>query len=91
MRIVRVNGCRRVPELTIPLTREIRSKQVVQASSFAIPTSKLPDADIDFGSGNAGKSFPVFVDGPSETSRNLVSLPPGAPPDCPLGNEAASR
>lgn len=61
---------------------------VVQARSFALLTSNLLDADIDFGSANAGRAFFVFVSGPSGTSRNLASLPPDAPPDCPSGNEA---
>ena len=45
------------------------------------------DAFFDFGAASAGKSFLIFASGPNGTSRNLTTLPPGAPAGCPLGNE----
>jgi hypothetical protein len=47
----------------------------------------LVDAEFRFTSANAGKSFLIFLVGPGGTSRNLTSLPAGAPAGCPLGNE----
>jgi hypothetical protein len=60
---------------------------VVQARSFALLSPNLIDALFDFTSTNAGKTFLLFVSGPNGTSRNLTSLPAGAPPNCPPGNE----
>jgi hypothetical protein len=61
---------------------------VIQAASFSVLSTNLLDADFNFGSENAGKSFLVFAAGPNGRSRNLTSLPPGAPANCPIGNEA---
>ncbi|HJQ69331.1 MAG TPA: hypothetical protein VKA70_10175, partial [Blastocatellia bacterium] len=47
----------------------------------------LVDAEFRFTSANAGRSFLIFLVGPGGTSRNLTSLPAGAPAGCPLGNE----
>ena len=47
----------------------------------------LVDAEFRFTSANAGKSFLIFLVGPGGTSRNLTTLPAGAPAGCPLGNE----
>ena len=47
----------------------------------------LVDAEFAFTSANAGRSFLIFLVGPGGTSRNLTSLPAGAPAGCPLGNE----
>jgi hypothetical protein len=61
--------------------------KVIQATKFAILNSNLIDAHFDFGAASAGKTFLIFVSGPNGTSRNLTSLPLGAPAGCPLGNE----
>ncbi len=45
------------------------------------------DAEFVFTSANAGKRFLIFLVGPGGTSRNLTSLPAGAPVGCPIGNE----
>ena len=45
------------------------------------------DVEFAFTSANAGKRFLIFLVGPGGTSRNLTSLPAGAPAGCPLGNE----
>jgi hypothetical protein len=50
-------------------------------------TCQLLDAEVNFTSANAGKTFLVFVVGTGGTSRNLTTLPAGAPAGCPLGNE----
>ena len=60
---------------------------VIQATRFVILNSNLIDAHFDFGSASAGKTFLIFASGPNGTSRNLTSLPLGAPVGCPLGNE----
>ncbi|HKY05657.1 MAG TPA: hypothetical protein VJQ56_12245, partial [Blastocatellia bacterium] len=63
------------------------ANNVVAASSFVILSNNLIDALFNFGSPNAGKTFLIFASGPNGTSRNLTSLPDGAPDGCPLGNE----
>lgn len=60
---------------------------VLQAMRFVVLTPGLIDAAFNFGSANAGKTFLIFAAGPGGTSRNLTTLPPGAEPGCPLGNE----
>ena len=50
-------------------------------------TCQLIDVEVNFTSANAGKTFLVFVVGTGGTSRNLTTLPAGAPAGCPLGNE----
>ncbi|MEK6408965.1 MAG: hypothetical protein AABN34_18740 [Acidobacteriota bacterium] len=60
---------------------------VIQASSIHILTSNLVDAFFQLGPSSAGKTFLIFASGPNGTSRNLTSLPAGAHPGCPLGNE----
>jgi hypothetical protein len=60
---------------------------VLQAAKFVILNSNLIDAHFDFGAASAGKTFLIFASGPNGTSRNLTSLPAGAPAGCPLGNE----
>ena len=60
---------------------------VVQASRFVILNPNLIDALFEFGAANAGKTFLFHASGPNGTSRNLTSLPAGAPAGCPLGNE----
>jgi hypothetical protein len=60
---------------------------VIQSTQFVILNSNLIDAHFDFGPASAGKTFLIFASGPNGTSRNLTSLPPGAPAGCPLGNE----
>jgi len=60
---------------------------VVEATNFVVLNSNLIDALFDFGTANAGKTFTIFVTGPGGTSRNLTTLPQGAQPGCPLGNE----
>jgi hypothetical protein len=60
---------------------------VIQATRFVILNSNLIDAHFDFGPASAGKTFLIFASGPNGTSRNLTSLPAGAPAGCPLGNE----
>jgi hypothetical protein len=60
---------------------------VIQASNFVIVNPNLIDAFFQFGSANAGRTFLIFATGPGGTSRNLTSLPAGAPAGCPIGNE----
>jgi hypothetical protein len=60
---------------------------VIHATRFVLLTPNLIDALFNFGSASAGKRFLIFVSGPNGTSRNLTSLPAGAPAGCPLGNE----
>ena len=60
---------------------------VIQARSFAVLSPNVLDAFFDFNPTDAGKTFLIFVSGPNGTSRNLVSLPAGAPANCPPGNE----
>jgi hypothetical protein len=60
---------------------------VIQSSRVAVINANFIDALFNFGSGSAGKTFLIFASGPNGTSRNLTSLPAGAPSGCPLGNE----
>ncbi|HWP43506.1 MAG TPA: hypothetical protein VNO14_09750, partial [Blastocatellia bacterium] len=60
---------------------------VIQATRFVILNPNLIDALFEFGAANAGRTFLIFVNGPNGTSRNLTSLPEGAPEGCPTGNE----
>jgi len=60
---------------------------VLQAVGIKVLSCFLLDAEFRFTSANAGRTFLIFVVGPGGTSRNLTSLPVGAPPGCPLGNE----
>jgi hypothetical protein len=60
---------------------------VIPASRFVILNPNLLDALFDFEAESAGKTFFIFASGPNGTSRNLMALPEGAPPGCPLGNE----
>jgi hypothetical protein len=60
---------------------------VIQSSRVAVVNANFIDALFNFGSGSAGKTFLIFASGPNGTSRNLTSLPDGAPSGCPLGNE----
>ena len=57
------------------------------SGQLKVLTCQLLDAEVVFTSANAGKKFLVFVVGTGGTSRNLTTLPAGAPPGCPLGNE----
>lgn len=63
------------------------ASNIVQATRFVVVNSNLIDALFNPGGTSAGKTYLIFVSGPNGTSRNSSSLPPGAPPDCPLGNE----
>jgi hypothetical protein len=63
------------------------ANNVVQSKAFVVLNNNLIDALFDFGPANAGKTFLLFASGPNGTSRNLIALPPGAQPNCPLGNE----
>jgi hypothetical protein len=58
----------------------------INAISFVILSPNLIDADFNFGSANAGKTFLIFVEGPNGRSRNLLSTDP-RPAGCPIGNE----
>jgi hypothetical protein len=60
---------------------------VVNAIAVKPLSCFLVDAEFAFTSANAGRSFLIFLVGPGGTSRNLTSLPAGAPAGCPLGNE----
>ncbi|MEW6127445.1 MAG: hypothetical protein AB1757_10450 [Acidobacteriota bacterium] len=60
---------------------------IIQAKRFVVLTPNLIDGLFAFGNANAGKKFLIYVTGPNGTSRNLTSLPPGTPANCPLGNE----
>jgi len=59
----------------------------INATNFVVLNNNLIDALFNFTSANAGKTFLIFVTGPGGTSRNLTTLPAGAPAGCPLGNE----
>ncbi|MEW6207311.1 MAG: hypothetical protein AB1631_03025, partial [Acidobacteriota bacterium] len=58
----------------------------VNATRFVVLGPTLIDAFFEFGTVNAGKTFLIFVSGPSGTSRNLVASDP-RPAGCPTGNE----
>lgn len=60
---------------------------IIESAHIAILNNNLIDALFDFTSANAGKAFLIFASGPNGTSRNLTSLPAGAPDGCVLGNE----
>jgi hypothetical protein len=62
-------------------------ENVLEATRFVILNPNLIDALFEFGAANAGKTFLIFATGPNGTSRNLTSLPEGAPEGCPTGNE----
>ena len=64
-----------------------RPDNVIQSAAIQILNTNLVDAFFRFGSANAGKTFLIFASAPNGTSRNLTSLPAGAPAGCPLGNE----
>ena len=59
----------------------------INATAFVVLNNNLIDALFNFGSASAGKTFLIFVQGPGGISRNLTTLPAGAPAGCPLGNE----
>jgi hypothetical protein len=59
----------------------------IDATRFVVLGQDRIDAFFNFGTANAGKTFLIFVQGPGGISRNLTSLPAGAPANCPLGNE----
>jgi hypothetical protein len=60
---------------------------VIEVTRFVILSENLIDAFFEFGEANAGKTFLIYAGGPSGTSRNLITLPQGAPTGCPTGNE----
>ncbi|HKV39851.1 MAG TPA: hypothetical protein VJX67_11615, partial [Blastocatellia bacterium] len=60
---------------------------VRQAAEFVVLGSTEIQATFNFGTAEAGRTFLIFAGGPNGTSRNLTSLPAGAPSGCPLGNE----
>jgi len=60
---------------------------VIQSTAIRILNMNLLDAFFQLGAVNAGKTFLIFASGPNGTSRNLSAVQPGAPLDCPLGNE----
>jgi hypothetical protein len=80
-----ING---VPNVTsVFAVDRANSANVIPALAFQILGPNLIDADFNFGTANAGKTFLIFVSGPNGTSRNLTSAVVGAPAGCPLGNE----
>src|SRR6266404_644864 len=60
---------------------------IVQANPIAILSNNLVDAFFQLGGTNAGRTFLIYANGPSGTSRNLTALPASSPSGCPLGNE----
>jgi hypothetical protein len=66
--------------------------QTIQAVGFKIINCSLIDAEFNFTSANAGKTFLIFVSGPFGTSRNITTAVTGNA-GCPassqggLGNE----
>lgn len=61
---------------------------VIHATTFTVLTANQVTARFDFGAINAGKRFLIYVTGTGGTSRNLTSLPAGAPAGSPpIGNE----
>ena len=65
---------------------QAQSTNIIQAVRFVVLTPNLIDAAFEFGTDSAGKVFYLYANGPSGTSRNLVSLPSGAQ-GCLAGNE----
>lgn len=63
------------------------ASNVINAIAVKPLSCFLVDVEFNFTSANAGKTFLIFLVGPGGTSRNLTSLPAGAPAGCPLGNE----
>jgi hypothetical protein len=59
----------------------------IDAIAFQVLNNNLIDADFNFGSANAGKTFLIFVQGPGGISRNITTAVAGSPAGCPLGNE----
>jgi hypothetical protein len=59
----------------------------VNATNFVVLNNNLIDALFNFTSANAGKTFLIFVQGPTGISRNLTTQVAGAPAGCPVGNE----
>jgi len=59
----------------------------IDAIAFQVLNNNLIDADFNFGSANAGKTFLIFVQGPGGISRNIATAVAGSPAGCPLGNE----
>jgi hypothetical protein len=60
---------------------------VIHATSFTVVDTNNLNATFNFG-GASSRSFLIQAVGTGGTSRNMTSLPPGAPP--PLGNEAGN-
>ena len=63
---------------------------VVTATSFSLVDASNLNATFNFGAANGGKQFLIFATGPGGTSRNVLTLPAGAPAGTPLGNEAGN-
>jgi hypothetical protein len=60
---------------------------VVQVTRFEILSDHSIDAYFEFGVANVARRFLIYASGPNGTSRNILSLPQGAPIGCPTGNE----
>jgi len=81
-------GCFILPNGTLNVTSVFavdaaNPSVIIQAQRFAVLSPSLIDALFNFGSGNAGHTFFIFVSGPNGTSRNLSA----ASGTCPAGNE----
>src|SRR5215213_9115749 len=75
------------PAVTSVFAIERGTTNRIDATRFVVLGQDRIDAFFNFGTANAGKTFLIFVQGPGGISRNLTSLPAGAPANCPLGNE----
>jgi hypothetical protein len=75
------------PAVTSVFAIERGTTNRIDATRFVVFGNDRLDAFFNFGTANAGRTFLIFVQGPGGISRNLTSLPAGAPANCPLGNE----
>ncbi|HYP30208.1 MAG TPA: hypothetical protein VE262_26115 [Blastocatellia bacterium] len=75
------------PAVTSVFAIERGTTNRIDATRFVVLGNDRLDAFFNFGTANAGRTFLIFVQGPGGISRNLTSLPAGAPANCPLGNE----
>jgi hypothetical protein len=71
----------------VTAVQEDNPTTIIPATTFNVLNNNLITARFNLGAGNAGKRFRIFVTGNGGTSRNLFSLPGGAPAGVPLGNE----
>ncbi|MEA3208200.1 MAG: hypothetical protein QOE70_1257 [Chthoniobacter sp.] len=80
-----------IPNVTrvyaVRISRGKISRPTIDATSFTIDSDTQVSAVFDFRRNQNRYQFLIFAEGPNGTSRNALTLPPGADSDCPLGNE----